>query len=1246
MAKILSEKKTLAGVGTGSGVALVLTIIFLASVGEGTVVWQFSENFIQDSPTHFHIIGNITLKDYQGTISLDTEDMSVTDSDSLIRSPTARRIDYSDKEIDVYGLVKKSFRCDYSVSDSLLAKKQCIKTIETPNGTIEVIHFGKEYKSYDPKTQTFLYDKKEKTGTTTIQESSLSSGLKTLSSGETIAVRYDIDVPFGSSGKANLTVCFYVDGERICSVLDPYWNSTVYAHAIPFTFMAYRNTTNVTLKVTANLTSEYSLGYVNLNASSIAFGSATSSYDFFNYYWDDASGGYNNLTQDAENATFYVQIPQVNGSPAGLTNTFYLYLNNQSAAFDYSTGDVFWMNDSFEDGDWTTGVNWYYAERIGSYVTEGVSSVPYDGSLAFSMEGINVYGWGVLGYWFNDTNTGGHGKDYPYSSITVESAILRTASQKTRHDIWSSNYTKVSGGQGRYWDYHENDNITRSSESSINTDYSISFYPGISTIFSSFVQTNKWYRHKTTLSSDGWAYVEAECLINSTIKSLENSSFNLDTGKPLSYTNHVIFFQGGSHAIQEGISYYDSIFAYHDLPNVSIAQGNIESTDETPVLTWAWGRNITSSVYNFNITINSDEALLACNLYVDGYGNLSMDQNTTTQWYYNVDDDANNNYSLRAYCNDTANNTGFSSLAWYEVDTDAPLISWGAWNGKNITTRANYTTISWTTNEKVENCTLNFNGTWYQNNTAGTSFSKAFNNLHNGNYSTILTRCEDDAGNVNQSSTVWWNVVWSSAGNADWNWTDRNTNINVDYTTPCVNTTSSMNCTLTFNGTAYSNATTGTDICWALSGLNEGNYSTITAKCSNSTDDVFATSSWVNVDTVAPVLTWNWARNRTATDTRINVTVETDEQVIACNLDLNGTNVSMSSNSTTQFVYEWIITNQGNYTLQAYCNDTVNNTGVSTSSWYVLDTIAPVVSWGAWYGINTTTRANETTITWTTNERAQNCSLNFNGTWTQNNTVGTSFSKYISKQENGNYSTILVRCADDVDNVGQSTDAWWDINWYELTDVVWNWTDVNSSITVGDTTPQVDLAYDGYLSCILYFNGTEFTMSNSSDRTYSYPLVDLFTGNFTNIWVNCSNGTNTINSTIASLEVSRPNIDINVDYSYGISRVYYIASAYTQNNLTPVNQTASKGVYNITNSGSEALSSIWVRTNITINDCFTQYLSNISSLSTSDRVEVFAYWTRIPYTLAVGSSSGMWASLYLYYCPGMFDDWSIQFKGG
>jgi len=62
------------------------------------------------------------------------------------------------------------------------------------------------------------------------------------------------------------------------------------------------------------------------------------------------------------------------------------------------------------------------------------------------------------------------------------------------------------------------------------------------------------------------------------------------------------------------------------------------------------------------------EDLLSCWLDINGT-TYSMTLSPTTNASYSWVVPAHGNYTLRAYCNDTANNTGNTTIAWYKLDT-------------------------------------------------------------------------------------------------------------------------------------------------------------------------------------------------------------------------------------------------------------------------------------------------------------------------------------------------------------------------------------------------------------------------------------------------------------------------------------------------------------------------------------------------------------------------------------------------
>jgi len=180
-------------------------------------------------------------------------------------------------------------------------------------------------------------------------------------------------------------------------------------------------------------------------------------------------------------------------------------------------------------------------------------------------------------------------------------------------------------------------------------------------------------------------------------------------------------------------------------------------------------------------------------------------------------------------------------------------------------------------------------------------------------------------------------------------------------------------------------------------------------------------------------LTWVWniTKNSTSnTHMSINVSVKADAAIIACNVDIDGTNYTMSKDNSTGFDYTWTVLADGNYTLRAYCNDTSNITTMTTIAWYKYDTTSPVVSWASWTGHNITTTVKDTTIR-TTADETVNCTLHFNGTDYSNATSALSHSWRITNANQGNHSSINVTCDDLANNKGYSTSAWWNVSYQE-----------------------------------------------------------------------------------------------------------------------------------------------------------------------------------------------------------------------
>jgi uncharacterized repeat protein (TIGR01451 family) len=167
----------------------------------------------------------------------------------------------------------------------------------------------------------------------------------------------------------------------------------------------------------------------------------------------------------------------------------------------------------------------------------------------------------------------------------------------------------------------------------------------------------------------------------------------------------------------------------------------------------------------------------------------------------------------------------------------------------------------------------------------------------------------------------------------DWNWTDINSTITVNYTTVCVNASEEVNCTLFFNGTVMHNATVGTNICWTNESLADGNYSRINATCQDATGHRGnTTQAWVDVNTSVSY-SLNKTANASAFLTGQNITWtitlnNTGLTPITVNLtDSNGRNFSNDSvaNGTV-----WTVT----YTTLANCSNITNTVNSTANNSY------------------------------------------------------------------------------------------------------------------------------------------------------------------------------------------------------------------------------------------------------------------------------------------------------------------------
>lgn len=270
-------------------------------------------------------------------------------------------------------------------------------------------------------------------------------------------------------------------------------------------------------------------------------------------------------------------------------------------------------------------------------------------------------------------------------------------------------------------------------------------------------------------------------------------------------------------------------------------------------------------------------------------------------------------------------------------DTTPPIVTWdtGTFIEINSSIESPSVTVAVTTDEWAW-CNVSVGGTRYAMTPDAEQDAHTYEaTLNEGNISINVT-CIDGAYNSGDSTVAWVNYASASLF-LDWNWTAINSSIGLDNTYICVNLSrNESRCNLSFNGSVTEAPENGSNVCWNKTSIASGNYSTIFANCSNGANTANSTIAWLYVDVTAPTLSWDWGYINSSDSIDVtNVTINSDSEVIACNLEINGTNYTMVSNTTTEYYYEWSVpVGVHNYTLEVECNDTFNNTGSSSTGWY------------------------------------------------------------------------------------------------------------------------------------------------------------------------------------------------------------------------------------------------------------------------------------------------------------------------
>jgi len=1090
MVKILEKKTEIVGVGLAAYV--IVTLILSGLSGEGELTYSRPEYATCDLASCF-IDYNIS-NGYPSAISISTDGITAADSGRLISSPKALKQEITEITTDTYGDVEKSFKCDYMVKATSLsanATKTCVQTAAKK----EVVLFNQSYKSYDGKTKTFIYDSYEKTGERQVTSVAYVEDSLTLQPGEWRVFRLNFDVPMGSSGKFNTTLCFTVEGEEVCDVDDPWWNASwSYKQEIN---IYNQDVSKTGFEVLLQLNSTYVGEHFEWdnNGTDLRFINSTGDQLYaWNHTWDN----------ETETAKIWVRTNLV----ASDNTTIYMYYGNSMASEAFSKEDTMAYAELFDEdplySTWDASSYYYAWEDMYNEIPVNVSFVMTFDAQTTKYE---AYSFGSYQDVYPQHNTGT--APYGYADF-----------QKNGRDAVNDD-TNVLGGAVSFGKLGTNRfNFTVIWNQSDTKQYT--------------------YKNDTLIGT-----ADNTTPFGATVNNFTMRIYYCGAGDCFEYdgTNKRYNILG-DHNGHELDSWYDNIIIrQYAFPALILYYGDEEENiGGAPTVTWNWTVNQTSTYpTELNITVRTDVAYDTCLLEINGTTNVTMLEVNNTYAYYNYTPLAGN-HTYIAYCNDSAG-WGKTYEVWYNIIE--PPFTITITSAQNTTITQLWHVFNVTLSDEG-NCTLNLDGSEYIN--TSSALELTWNKtLTETNHTDIYFNCTNGT-TTNQTPTYW---------------------LNVDATGPTITIVSTENTTLTTTSHTFnitkdenSNCSVYLDSAWeTMTGtalvstyaatLSQGNHTGIYFRC----EDPYGNTGesydyWLNVDSIAPGITINSAENVTLTTTSHTFNITLDETG-NCSLNLDAV---WYANSTIGTEITWAKTlPQGNSSgIYFRCEDIYGNTGNSYDYWLNVDSVAPVVTFGSWYGLNTTILDSSTTVTWTVSETAKNCTLNFNGTTYDNTTQGTSYEQEVTGLAVGNYSTINVTCYDLATNVGITYNAW----------------------------TKISAIYE---------------------------------------------------------------IDVHINAGIASSIVMPITS-YTQNNVTPENQTTSDGIFEVTNNLTSAITGLFIKTNETINTCLTPYLDTTGSLNTTSRVKVTDTYTFFALPLAPAASHDLWFALYLYFCPGGDLDFDFTFK--
>jgi hypothetical protein len=235
-----------------------------------------------------------------------------------------------------------------------------------------------------------------------------------------------------------------------------------------------------------------------------------------------------------------------------------------------------------------------------------------------------------------------------------------------------------------------------------------------------------------------------------------------------------------------------------------------------PTITMVSPLNQTYSVNYVWANASLSEAGSWCGYSLDGAANTTMTSLNSTYWYYNVTSLTSAQHSMKFHCNDTAGNMNETSTRWFNVsttvlDTTKPTITMVS--PLNQTYNVNYVYANASVSESASLCQYSLDGAanatltslnatyWYKNVTALSSAQHS-----------IKFYCNDTSGNMNETSTRWFNISAPAA----------------DITKPTITIVSPLNSSYYVNW-AYANVTVDESASWCGYSLDGAANTTLTS---------------------------------------------------------------------------------------------------------------------------------------------------------------------------------------------------------------------------------------------------------------------------------------------------------------------------------------------------------------------------------------------------------------------------------